>query len=346
MKLCPACDRHLFGPEPTCPFCGASQATTAAPATGGALASLALALTLGVAACGPGVEPEQTEGSGTSSSGDPTTTPPGTTMTTVGTTPMMTSDDGSATTSIDSTTAEADTTDDGAGSFYALRPDGGGLPNECDTFAQDCPPGEKCMPFANDGGNTWNALRCVPIDDDPDAPGEPCTVEGSAVSGIDSCALGAMCFDVDPETNAGTCVAMCTGSVADPQCAAADQACAITNDGVLTLCFDACDPLNPACGPDEGCYPVNDDFFCLQTVAMPGAQGQPCGDLNSCDPGLACLESTAVLDCAAGACCTEFCDTAAGVPCPGADQGVTCQPWYERGAAPPGFETVGVCVLP
>ncbi|MEX1364969.1 MAG: hypothetical protein AB1Z98_17710, partial [Nannocystaceae bacterium] len=34
-------------------------------------------------------------------------------------------------------------------------------PPQCSLFAQDCPDGEKCMPWANDGGDAWNATICV-----------------------------------------------------------------------------------------------------------------------------------------------------------------------------------------
>lgn len=349
MKLCPACDRHLFGPEPSCPFCGAAQGTTVARLGGTAMASVTLAFALATAACGPVVEPEQTDGSSTAADDDTTVPPSTTTTTTATTTPVDPStDDGSAMTTIGSTTAEDDTTDEGGGSFYAVRPDGGGLQFDCDVLAQDCPPGDKCMPWADDGSNTWNATRCAPIANDPDAPGEPCTVEGSPASGIDSCELGAMCFHVDPETFEGTCVAMCTGTPMSPQCEAPEQACLIANDGVLALCLDTCDPLAPACDPGMGCYPsgLGDDFFCLPTAEVPGTQGQPCEGLATCDPGLVCLDAAAFPDCAGLACCTEYCDTSAGLPCPGAAEGVVCQPWYEDGMAPPGLETVGVCTLP
>src|SRR5262245_13882487 len=35
--------------------------------------------------------------------------------------------------------------------------DGGGHSWECSLFEQDCPIGEKCNIYANDGGNAWNA---------------------------------------------------------------------------------------------------------------------------------------------------------------------------------------------
>ena len=66
-----------------------------------------------------------------------------------------------------------------AGFIYG-NPDTGGLePFDCDIWAQDCPEGEKCSAWANDGGGAWNATRCVPVDDDPDQVGEACNVEGS-----------------------------------------------------------------------------------------------------------------------------------------------------------------------
>ncbi len=50
----------------------------------------------------------------------------------------------------------------------------------CDVFKQDCPEGEKCSAYADDGGTSWNASKCVPVNGDGQ-PGEPCTVEGSAL---------------------------------------------------------------------------------------------------------------------------------------------------------------------
>lgn len=74
-----------------------------------------------------------------------------------------------------------------------------------DTFQPDscCDPKLKCVAYADGGGSSWNALRCVPIARNPDQPGEPCTVVESNVSGIDSCDQGAMCWDVDNNTLEG-----------------------------------------------------------------------------------------------------------------------------------------------
>ena len=347
MKLCPACDRHLFGPEPTCPFCGAGQATTSARPAGAALASLTLAFTLGTTACGPVVEPQETNGSSSSADDDTGPPPPiSTTSATSVTTGELTTDDGTAMTTIEASSSSDTSVDDGSCAFYAgCPPDVGRDPFECDVFAQDCPEGEKCMPWANDGGTAWNASRCSPVANEPDAPGEPCTVEGSAYSGIDSCELGAMCYQVDPITNEGTCLAMCTGNVVDPQCAAPEELCVIVSDFV-PLCEDACQPLMPECAGGLGCYPSDGGFVCWWPTDTPGVYGEECDYVNACIPGHTCAEGASFPSCAGASCCTEFCDTAAGLTCPEADQGVTCVPWYDDGMAPPGYENVGVCTLP
>ncbi|MEM6295073.1 MAG: hypothetical protein AAGA54_27630, partial [Myxococcota bacterium] len=62
--------------------------------------------------------------------------------------------------------------------------------SQCDLSLQDCCEGEGCKPWANDGGDEWNAVRCTPLSERPDAQGEPCTVEGADVSGVDSCDEG------------------------------------------------------------------------------------------------------------------------------------------------------------
>ena len=130
------------------------------------------------------------------------------------------SDTDAATTGVDSETdptnasAESDPTDASAtmgdsssddggvsdSAVFIIDPDGAGVNNECDIWAQDCMKGEKCMPWDNAGGNSWNATRCSPVDDNPGQPGDSCTVEGSGVSGIDDCALSSMSSLAPPST--------------------------------------------------------------------------------------------------------------------------------------------------
>jgi len=236
--------------------------------------------------------------------------------------------------------------------MFLIEPDGGGgVAFECDIWAQDCDEGEKCMPWANDGGNAWNATRCTPLDPNPAQVGDPCTVEGSGVSGIDNCALSSMCWNVDPETNEGTCVEFCSGSEANPVCEDPGTSCSILNEGALILCLPNCDPLLQDCADGEGCYVTNDTFSCVPDAGGEmGAFGEGCEFLNVCDPGLFCANPDGVPNCQGSiGCCSEFCDLTAPDPdamCTGAAGGQMCTPWYEEGQAPPGYEDVGACVIP
>jgi hypothetical protein len=113
---------------------------------------------------------------------------------------------------------------------------GDGFP-ECDLYTQDCPPDEKCMPWADDGGNVWSGTRCVPQADDPEPIGNQCIAEGSGVSGIDNCAAGVVCYDVDPKTNEGICVGLCLGSPENPVCLDPETVCVPHPSGVASLCL-------------------------------------------------------------------------------------------------------------
>jgi hypothetical protein len=222
---------------------------------------------------------------------------------------------------------------------------------ECDPFAEDCPCDEKCMPWANDGGSAWNALMCTPVAPDPKQVGEPCTVEGNGVSGIDDCDIHSMCWNVDPETNMGECVAFCTGSAKEPACERECANCAIANDGVLALCFPTCDPLAMDCGEGQTCLPLfGDDFMCsLDLSGDGGAAGDPCEYFNGCDPGLVCLDASYLPSCESAGCCTPFCDVTDPDACTAGPPSESCHLWTEvtEGDEPSACDNpnLGACVF-
>jgi hypothetical protein len=266
-------------------------------------------------------------------------------------TPPTTTDDpdpSATTTDTPQTTGSDDTTGGGdeTGQGFIDMPDGGGVAVECDVWTDDCPEGEKCMPWANDGGSSWNATRCSPIDTNPGQVGDPCTVEGSGVSGVDSCDSRSMCYYVDPEVGEGICVGFCDGTPQAPSC---DPGfiCTIVNDGVLTLCRPECDPLLPqSCDGDAACLPASgsNGFTCIiDASGEAGAAGDPCEFINACDPGNLCIDASALSGCEAGGCCTEFCDTEAP-DCSNPDY--ECISYYAEGMEAPGYETVGFCAIP
>ena len=238
--------------------------------------------------------------------------------------------------------------------FLDPYPELGGVSIECDVWAQDCPAGQKCMPWANDGGTSWNATKCVPIDPDPAAPGEPCLAVENGLSGLDDCDLASMCWSVDPVTLEGVCLPLCVGSEVEPHCEDPQSECIVSASGVLNLCHPTCDPVLQDCEleglPDDACVPVHDAFACI-FVAAPGAgYGTPCASTNDCEVGLFCANAAAVPGCSSSqGCCSEFCDATdpdASASCAGASQGQVCIPWFDEDEAPPFLAHVGACALP
>ncbi len=289
--------------------------------------------------CGPQVI-DPSEGASTSTT-DVATTTQGTTVGTTTTGPTTT-------TSVDDTSPADSSTDPEMTSLVFIEDPTGG-PVDCDIWDQDCPVGEKCVPWANDGGSSWNATRCAPVAEEPHAPGESCTVEGNAVSGLDDCDYGSMCWDVDPETMMGECVAFCMGTEANPICEDACTSCTINSSGILNLCLPMCDPLGQNCNEGEGCYPVNDTFACAPDASGDmGGVAEVCEFLNVCDPGSACIPPDMLPACEGSyGCCSPFCDVAAADTCDALLPGTVCRPWWD-GGGPQGCSSgeIGVCALP
>lgn len=265
-----------------------------------------------------------------STSGEPTTEPPD---------------------PVTSTTAAPDPGTTGNSSNGDITPpDAGGANDDgCDPWVQDCPEGQKCMPWSGDGDNAWESLKCVDVVPNPDQVGEPCMVFGSPVSGEDTCDVGQMCWDV--VDGVGTCVAMCVGSPDAPACEVPQTSCTTNGQGLLNLCLPACDPLKQDCPGSDLCVPNPNEpanFLCVLDAS--GEEGQafdPCEYANVCDPGLACLSPELAGECdpAAPGCCLPFCDnTLEPTDCPG--QGLQCIPWFDPGTAPPGLEKLGLCGIP
>ncbi len=240
------------------------------------------------------------------------------------------------------------TTDPTGGGTFIIPTDmpmGGTI--ECDVFAQDCKNAdEKCTAWAEGGGGAWNATKCVKVTGTGIA-GDKCTTEGGGVSGMDDCAKGHMCWNVN-DKNEGICVALCTGTPMAPKCEAGFK-CAIANEGVLNLCLPSCDPLLQDCDGTDLCIPNGDGFLCvLDASGDMGKENDPCMFANSCDKGLLCLNTTsASTDCnkMATGCCSPFCDFAKqDTICP---KGTECVQWFDpMMPIPPGLEDVGVCAIP
>lgn len=189
----------------------------------------------------------------------------------------------------------------------------------CDSFAQDCPDGEKCTPYIPGNAGAYVETKCVHVTGQ-DKPGDSCMSEGP-LSGIDSCIKGAKCWDVSID-GVGTCIALCTGSADAPIC---DPPSTCKSSGSLSMCITYCNPLLQDCpSPTEACYGET----CAPNVS--GEEGQandPCEFINDCDEGLMCFYSDWVgKGCASENCCSPFCEFPDGA-CPNADQ--VCVQFFE-----------------
>lgn len=233
---------------------------------------------------------------------------------------------------------------------FILDPDVGEMMFDCNTYDDTCADGQKCNAYADNGGTSWNALGCFDLDPAPVDVGESCTVIDSGVSGMDNCVQGAICWNVDAETNIGTCVAYCEGTPGMGTCANGSP-CTVANEDVLNLCLPACDPLVQDCNAGEVCIPVENVFVCAPDASGGmGDAGVPCDFLNVCNPGLWCAEGDVVPGCLGGfGCCDPFCDTsdgAANMACDELLTGTECVPFFAMGTAPMGLENLGICTVP
>ncbi len=218
--------------------------------------------------------------------------------------------------------------------MFLVQPDGG-VVEMCDPGEQDCPKGQKCTSFVSTPGNdTVDATHCVDVMGDR-AFGEAC----ERIEGNDDCGTGLFCMtDVSGHLGEGVCLEFCT---VNQPCEFGGE-CFAFNDGALPLCQQLCDPLIQDCPPTQGCYQAFDSFVC----AMPGPpagggnDGDACGTIQGCNPGLVCAAGTD--GCTEPSCCTPVCDLSGpATQCTAPDE---CIQALED--PPPMLSQVGICAVP
>ncbi len=297
-------------------------------------------LTLG---CGPSMIELESDGETSTgvSTSDPTPTSADPTATTgpTGPTSISTTEPDPTTSDDGPVTEDGGYEDDGDGTGCTFTcpdppppPPMGGMCN--------CPEGEKCMPWSNDGTEEWNSIRCSPIDDDPGQPGEACTVEGYQWSGIDDCDYDSLCLVTDFEANTGVCVAFCSW-LGEGSCGENFECQTQPGDLMIPLCAPVCDPTVPDCPMGQGCFPGGAAFTCQTTAKVRVPVGMPCSDPTMCEAGAMCVFGPSLSCGQAGGegCCGAVCDTTAPDPCP---MPTTCTGWFGD-AGPDTWAHVGYC---
>ncbi|MBL4687181.1 MAG: hypothetical protein JKY37_21470 [Nannocystaceae bacterium] len=135
---------------------------------------------------------------------------------------------------------------------------------------------------------------------------------------------------------------MCSGDADDPVCSAG-ASCTITGDGVLNLCLPTCNPWLDDCGEGQVCVPNSADFWCVPELADPTGIGEACSVINECVSGSTCVND---VDCEFGSCCSPYCDLADPDPNAPCAEDQVCIAWFDPpDQAPPGLQSLGVCVL-
>lgn len=232
-----------------------------------------------------------------------------------------------------------------SGAVFIQDPDGGSTIYECSPWDQDCADGMKCTHYAADGHLLDSGAKCSPVVDDPSAPGEPCVVFGEWGSGVDSCERGGLCWNVDVDTLEGVCIAYCV----DPTLLLCPEGTHCIDSRHLGVCEPFCCPLEQSCPEGSACYPIDGGLLCAEDASGDaGGFGHPCEYINVCDPGLLCADADSVGGCETGApgCCTRFCSVSAADPCESSHPRMQCVPYFVPDDTPPGFEDVGICMLP
>ncbi|PRP92800.1 hypothetical protein ENSA5_47130 [Enhygromyxa salina] len=233
---------------------------------------------------------------------------------------------------------------DGDGDGDGDTDDGADMPTgPCDSFAQDCPDGQKCVPYSSEGGPGWDAHKCVPVLG-ANAAGEAC-VYGGLVDSTDDCDADTFCWntmDIDGEL-VGVCTPFCLGEPDAPICPEGSS-CTISGQGVVNLCLESCHPLLQGCLAESSCVWGGTDFWCVTGSGNDAGSGEECALVNDCAVGLDCVDSSVIPGCQGVGCCADYCDITEPDTCEQAIPGTQCTAFFAMDAAPEGYEDVGLCV--
>ncbi len=229
-----------------------------------------------------------------------------------------------------------------------IAADLGGSDLACDVWHQDCPEGQKCIPWPLTGDDAFSEARCVPLAAELSEFSCLDAMADLAPPGaIDNCEEGALCWKLDNlNIIPNACVPQCTGSPDDPQCPP-DMSCHVRDDQ-LALCEALrCEPeRNPQCLEGRVCgFDGEGDFQCFPAHSGPNPWPAVCAGPSDCTVGALCAPAElAPADCPLPGmhCCLQVCSVMFD-DCNVLE--MICVPFFPEGTAPAGHEDVGVCVF-
>lgn len=211
----------------------------------------------------------------------------------------------------------------------------------CETADDQCPVGQKCVPYNSDYGAQYpDAGGCFMVVEGPDPVGEPCTmieIVDHEVAALDSCERGLVC-----SWRTGTCLALCQGPVDAWTCPFLSTC---TGWEFELLCIPICDPLESTCPLGERCNILTSaGFQCFPEDDADLPLFSTCWDAYECAAGSFCDTSDSAVECDPEGehCCNKLCDLD-GDTCPGVGQ--VCVP-LGIFVPIPGYEDLGRCAVP
>ena len=265
----------------------------------------------------------------------------------------VTSDPSSSSTSSSTASGETDAGESEAGSeegcFFEDCDDMVSEALACDPYIQDCPEGQKCVPYDADPDEGVAFWACVDILGQVPA-GEPCVYEPGALP-KDDCDGESFCQGARPLEGdgpwLGICSPFCLGDPSDPTCPE-NHECTGLEFAPPEYCAQQCIPLlQEDCAEGSTCQWSGARFECMAELEQLPT-GLTCGELNDCAAGNICVIAD-VVNCEADNCCASYCNLEDGDgPCQAIDPEYVCVEFFEQGwpGDPSPLDVLGVCVLP
>lgn len=204
----------------------------------------------------------------------------------------------------------------------------------CETWADECPDGMKCIPFSSQESDYFDSQGCFPMASEAAGLGGACESLDLSENILDTCEKHMFCWGL-------VCEPLCQGTPQSLVCPSG-FACATINR--LAVCLPTCDPRLPCPESGDTCVAsVGGVFECVERHAEQELFSS-CADDEECVLGTFCGYSFMADECFQdiSRCCIAYCDTDQPF-CPGAGQ--QCQPYGGLPNDIPEYQNLGYCSI-